>query len=125
IASGGVRNSSNITFWSESRISVNKRLRNERKRTSNAASADANPTFRIMAKSRSFPEKNGSISLASRRMISTSYVSQSRQRCKEKRRLLGRVEKIVGGIRHAHFLAGVRSVATGCWSFAAFRVQAL
>src|ERR1700728_1535068 len=66
MASGGVRNSSNITFWSESRISVKSKLRNERKRTSSAASDAAKPTFRTSANINSCAPKNVFILFAER-----------------------------------------------------------
>jgi hypothetical protein len=65
------------------------------------------------------------MSLASRRMISASYVSQCGQRCKETGSSLRGVEKIVGGIRHAELLIGMRSIATRRGRLAAFGVEAL
>src|SRR5580698_1798503 len=70
MASGGVRNSSSITFWSESRISVNSKLRNERKRTSSAARDAAKPTFSTSENINSSAPKNVFILLAERRLRS-------------------------------------------------------
>jgi hypothetical protein len=44
---------------------------------------------------------------------------------KDEEELLGRVEEVVSGVRDADFLADVRSVASGPWRFATFRVEAL
>src|SRR5271154_6060184 len=41
------------------------------------------------------------------------------------RQSLRGVKEIIGGIWHAGFLAGVRGVTAGRWSFSAFRVDAL
>src|SRR5579864_4128820 len=63
MASGGVKNKRSITFWSESRFSVNTNRRKDRNRTSSAASAAAQHTFRIRMKRRSRPPLRISISL--------------------------------------------------------------
>ena len=66
MASGGVRNKRSITFWSESRFSVKTSRRKDRNRTSSAARAAAQHTFRIRMKRRSRPPLSISISLVRR-----------------------------------------------------------
>src|SRR5271154_86178 len=66
MASGGVRKSRSITFWSESRFSVKTSRRKERNRTRSAASAAAQHTFRIRMNRRSLPPASCSISLVNR-----------------------------------------------------------